>query len=600
MTAPTARPSAPTRVDLLRRSAAQRPDHVVLATVDGPALTYAEWDARSDALARHLSDHGAAPGGRIALVFPEDQWVSFACWHAAALKAGATVLPVSARFTAAEIAGLLAAVRPSHVVCAERPDALTVDAVWLDSATVPAADGPAPPRVPVAEVSELVCTSGTTGRPKIIACSEANLLAPLAVDQASGLVVPTGPERSLHSTVIGTAGGQRILNGAYIGGGSSYIALPDPAPRRLLEAVDRYRPDRIGLVPASAAALVEADTGGYRLDSVRVVTVSTAAATATLLTAVQRLFPLAGVVRMYGATEILPAGAAMLFDPALPEAVGAPVGRTLVSIRDEDFAELPPGATGLVWLRYAGAPARRLWVSPEDVRDLDREGWLWAGDLGSVDAAGLLRIDGRADDVLNVAGMRVSPGEIEAVLAEHPAVVDLAVHGEPDGAAGDRVAAVVVARRPVEAAELRRFAAQRLARHKVPSVVRFVPALPRGATGKVRRHLLAASAAVPTGPAPVPTVPAAGAAEPGPAAFLRAVWAEHTTDDPGVDAGFFDLGGTSVGAMLMLTRIEEEFAVELPAEALYTHPTLAGFTRLVAELTEGAVPLPPATGEEPC
>ena len=603
-TSPESDLPAVTRVALLRRAAVETPDHVVLDTVDGPSLTYADWDARSDALARHLSEQGARPGCRIVLVFPEEQWVPFACWHAAALKTGATVLPVSARFTPAEIAQLTAAVRPSHVVCSEPPADLPAGVVRLDAGAVPASGGPAPADAPTPEISELVCTSGTTGRPKIIACSESNLLAPLSADPDSGLVVPSAPERSLHSTVIGTAGGQRILNGAYTGGGSTYIALAGSAgPRRLLEAIEQHRPDRVGLVPASASALLEADSSGYDLASVRVVTVSTAAATPALLTAVQRLFPQAKVVRMYGATELLPAGAAMVFDPERPDAVGAPVGRTLVSVRDEDFTELPPGSTGRIWLRYAGAPPRRLWLSPEDVRDLDREGWLWAGDLGSADADGLLHVDGRADDVLNVAGMRVSPGEIEAVLAEHPAVAEIAVHGEPDGAAGDRVTALVVARRPVDAAELRRFAAVRLARHKVPSAVRFVPALPRGVTGKVARHLLRQPLAEPSADA-APAAAAAAAAAPAthagrsePAAFLRAQWAKHTTDAVASDAAFFDLGGTSLGAITMMTRVEEEFGVELPAAAIYTHPTLADFLRLVTELTtelttENATPLP--------
>ncbi|MFJ9517208.1 AMP-binding protein [Kitasatospora sp. NPDC101801] len=584
----------PTRVALLRRHGATVPDHVVLETVDGPRLSYGAWDSRSDALARLLAERGVRPGGRVVLVFGEEQWVAFACWHAAVLKAGATVLPVSTRFTAAEVAQLVEAVRPSHVVAAERPAVLPGGARWLDAAERPAAVGPAPAEVAPPETAELVCTSGTTGHSKIIACSEANLLAPLAVDAESGLVVPAEPERSLHSTVIGTAGGQRILTGAYTGGGSSYLGLTDPSPRRLLAAVARHRPDRIGLVPASAAALVESGAAGYDLSSVRVVTVSTAAATPGLLTALQRIFPAARIVRMYGATEILPAGAAIVFDPERPEATGAPLGRTLISVRDEDFAELPPGRTGRVWLRYAGAEPRRLWVSPDDVRPIDREGWLWAGDLGSVDADGLLSIEGRADDVLNVAGLRVSPGEVEAVLAGHPAVADVAVYGEPAGPAGDRVTAAVVARHPVDPAELRRYAAERLARHKVPSAIGFVTELPRGATGKVRRHLLA-------GPGPAPERaprPAGPPAVDGPA-LLAALWAEHTADGPDADpsASFFDLGGTSAGAMLMLARLEAVLAVELPADALYTHPTLAEFAGLVTARTGGAVP--PAGGDDP-
>ncbi|MEK9522539.1 AMP-binding protein [Streptomyces venezuelae] len=581
-----------TRVSLLRRNAAERPDHVVLATVDGPGLSHREWDVRSDGLAKLLAERGLRPGGRVVVVLGEEDWTLLACWHAAVLKAGATVLPVSSRFTAAEVAGLVADVLPTHLVTRERPVAPPAGTRWVDAAEEPSATTAARPlpEVPPAEVSELVCTSGTTGRPKLIACSEENLLAPLALAADSGHVVPAEPERSLHSAVIGTAGGQRVLNGAYTGGGGLHLGLVEPTPRRLLDAVARHRPDRVGLVPAVAAALVRAGAGGYDLTCVRMVTVSTAAATPALLAGLQELFPAARILRMYGATEILPAGAAAFFDPARPEVVGAPVGRTRISVRDESFAVLPPGRTGRVWLRYPGAPPRGLWVAPGTVRPLDREGWLWAGDLGSVDGDGLLSVEGRADDVLNVAGTRVSPAEVEAVLAGHPAVADAAVYGEAGGDSGDRVAAAVVVGSAVDAAELRRFAAERLARQKVPSTVRFVPELPRGATGKVRRHLLAGLAAAEPAAPVVPEPTGRPGPDAGPEAFLRGLWAEHTADGAGADSGadFFDLGGTSLEAMLMLTRLEERFSVELPADALYTHPTLDGFTALLTGLLAGS------------
>lgn len=110
-----------TRISLLRRNAAERPDHVVLATVDGPGLTHREWDVRSDGLARLLAERGLRPGGRVVVVLGEEDWTLLACWHAAVLKAGATVLPVSSRFTGAEVAGLVADVLPTHLVARGRP-----------------------------------------------------------------------------------------------------------------------------------------------------------------------------------------------------------------------------------------------------------------------------------------------------------------------------------------------------------------------------------------------------------------------------------------------------------------------------------------------
>jgi len=123
-------------------------------------------------------------------------------------------------------------------------------------------------------------------------------------------------------------------------------------------------------------------------------------------------------------------------------------------------------------------------------------GVLATGDLGELDRDGNLRVIGRKADTIISGGENVAPSEVEAVLCEHPAVVEAAVYGAADAVWGEAVRALVVLRAPVDTAELRRHCAERLAGFKVPKEIRVVDALPRTASGKLRRRDLASSAAL--------------------------------------------------------------------------------------------------------
>jgi fatty-acyl-CoA synthase len=123
-----------------------------------------------------------------------------------------------------------------------------------------------------------------------------------------------------------------------------------------------------------------------------------------------------------------------------------------------------------------------------------RDGWFRTGDVGSIDAAGLLRIEGRRDDMIITGGENVSPAEVEQVLLAHPGVADAAVYGRPDPVWGQRVCACVVPSGAVPPAEeeLERHCRAALAGYKVPRRWRIVAEIPRNAAGKVSRKELSA------------------------------------------------------------------------------------------------------------
>jgi fatty-acyl-CoA synthase len=188
---------------------------------------------------------------------------------------------------------------------------------------------------------------------------------------------------------------------------------------------------------------------------------------------------------LYGSTET---GWAAIASPgdlrAAPGTVGRPPLGATVRVLDRSGHAVPPGVTGvihvggeLVFDGYTGGGAKTL-----------SGGLASTGDLGHFDRSGLLFVAGRDDDMIVSGGENVFPQEVEELLATHPSVADVAVLGVDDEKFGQRLAAYVVTRAPVDGDELREFVKSNLARYKVPRDVVFVDELPRTATGKVRKR----------------------------------------------------------------------------------------------------------------
>jgi acyl-CoA synthetase (AMP-forming)/AMP-acid ligase II len=160
-------------------------------------------------------------------------------------------------------------------------------------------------------------------------------------------------------------------------------------------------------------------------------------------------------------------------------------------IVDADGEPLGPHAAGELIVRTPGMMLGYL-DDPEATHGVLRDGWLWSGDLGRRDENGFYSLLGRRDSRINSSGFKVQPEEIEAVLALHPGVLEVAVTADPDPVRGEAIRAVIVpASRPPSPAELMRFCRARLAAYKVPRRFEFVDHLPRTPLGKLRRSHLA-------------------------------------------------------------------------------------------------------------
>jgi O-succinylbenzoic acid--CoA ligase len=416
-------------VPWLLRAAAMHPDRPAVNE-----LSYAELEIGARSAAGALRELGVAPGDRVALALPAG--LEFAVALHGCLLAGAVVVPVDLRLTDAEREARMAGANVLVETPLEGP-AIT-DAAVLD----------------LDAVATLMHTSGTTAAPKQVPLTYGNWLAnALGSAVALGLAVD---ECWLCPMPLTHVGGLSIPIRSTIYGTSALIHDTFDTDA-VLDALSG-RVTLVSLVPTMLSRLL--DAGLSNPPSLRWALLGGGPIPAPLLERAAR----AGVpvAPTYGMTE------------ACSQIVTGGWPLPGVSVRI--------GADGEVLVRGAT-------VSAACVAD---DGWLHTGDVGSLDERGRLRLSGRLADTIVTGGENVAPVEVEAVLLEHPAVADAAVHGRPDEEWGEAVVATVVARNGFTAGpeELRAFCAARLAPFKVPKAVEFADELPRSETGKLLRREL--------------------------------------------------------------------------------------------------------------
>ena len=419
----------------LRRAARTRPDAVALRCADA-TLSYADLDEAADTAARRLSALGVRPGDRVALALPAQ--AAFAQALHGCMRLGAVAVALDLRLTAAE-----RAVRSAGCVA-------VIDAP-------PHGDGD--PHAPLLAEHDLdapaivVHTSGTTAEPRAIELTYGNWLW-----SALGSAVALGldpEERWLCTLPLSHVGGLSILLRNTIT--ATTVVLHDGFDAR--------------------AAAAEIATGGVTLVSVVPTTL------ARLLDA-GLSHPPALRAALVGGGPIAPA--------LLGRAAAAGVPTVATYGLTEACSQVTTGGPALFCTRLQIDTGGEILVAGPTVAPGARapDGWLHTGDLGALDDEGNLTVVGRVADTIITGGENVAPAEVEAVLASHPAIAEVAVHGAADEHWGERIVATVVLRPDATATarELAGYCGNRLARYKVPRVFRFVPELPKTHTGKLLRR----------------------------------------------------------------------------------------------------------------
>jgi acyl carrier protein len=271
--------------------------------------------------------------------------------------------------------------------------------------------------------------------------------------------------------------------------------------------------------------------------------------------------------------------------PRKPGSVGVAAGPK-IAIMDPEGNLLPAGREGEVVIRGPNV-TRGYERNAEANRAAFTDGWFRTGDQGRLDGDGYLSLTGRLKEVINRGGEKISPREVDEVLLDHPAVAQAVTFAIPGGSLGEEVGAVVVLHRDAETTEreIRDFAATRLADFKVPRSVLFLDEIPKGPTGKPQRIGLAERLGLSRAGRPEArpqrtyTAPRTPVEE-----LLAALWAEVLKlERVGVDENFLDLGGDSMLATLLVSRIRQELRLEISLRSLFDAPTVADQAGLVLD-----------------
>ncbi len=598
---PAALPWTPVHA-LVLEQARRRPEAPAIGPAEGAWITYGELAARALGLAARLRDLGVGP--EVAVAQLAGRTPHLAAGALAVLTAGGALVPLDPASPRERLAAVLADARPAAVL-AERglTDRLPADSglpvVLLDEGAAPGGRLEPCAAAP-GQLACVVYTSGSLGRPKGVEIPH-GALGSLADWYRRAFALAPGDRASF---LFGVAFDAAMLDlWPALSAGAS-LHLPDEAtrtaPAALRDWLVERRITRAGATTVLAEALLRLDWPGDT-------------ALRSLVAGGERLashpppgLPFA-LVNGYGPTEctvVVSAAPVPPRDPAeppiAPPSIGRPIDGVAVHLLDRALRPVPLGAAGEIAVSgpglargYRGRPD---WTAASFVPDPfgSPGGRLYlTGDLGRFRATGELDFAGRLDGQVKVRGHRIEPGEVEAVLKRHPAVVEALVTALGSGA-GRRLAAVAVVRgapAPGLAAELRAHLRAALPEAMVPAAIAIATELPLTANGKLDRRALARLAERATTETPEGELPRTPVEE-----VLAALWGDLLdVEAAGIfrDADFFALGGHSLAATRLAARVERALGVALPPAEVFAHPTLAALAARIRALRGAEEKVPP-------
>jgi acyl-CoA synthetase (AMP-forming)/AMP-acid ligase II len=464
-------------------------DRTAYVTPAGWALSYADIDRISDEVAGGLAQRGVGSGDVVALAFPPGPEYLLA--YCGAAKLGAITAGVNDRLSPRERTSVLDVADPKVVLDASEFGAADASEKVLHDLRRPGTT-PAPLTDDPDRAVAIIFTSGTTGLPKGALYCNRQLAFITQTDVGDSW---DGGGRSMTGTSFAHLGFMTKLPGTLRRGGTTFV-MERWRARAALELLARERMTNVAGVPTQLALMLrDRDFDTFDLSSVQYIIAGGGPVTPGLAEEARRRFG-AKLATRYSCTEA-GVGLGTAFDDPEEDAivsVGRPHPSVALAVRDTDDRDVERGDIGEVCLRSPAVMAG-YWRDPEQTRAaLTADGYVRTGDLGWVDDAGRLRLVGRSKEMYVRGGYNVYPVEVEQVLSTHPDVEAVAVVPRADDVMGEIGVAVVVTRdgRTTPAlAELRDFAAGRLASYKLPEAVHAMDALPLTAGDKVDRRALA-------------------------------------------------------------------------------------------------------------
>ena len=562
--------SLPTLAGILRSHAGTAPALCGM----GRTLDYAALRRAVLGVSTWLVQQGVPPGSRVAILQKDGPWAAVmllgVCHAHAAVPLNPGLSAQEYGFATADF-GVAAVAAEQDLPAAARLHDAGVPVLSFTPWTVPPADDEAPAAAGPEAPAFLLHTSGTTARPKKVVLTQGRICQSAHVI-ARSLQLGPGDRCLTGMPMFHVHGILNAMSSTLVSGGSfAHCGAFDTIG--FYQQMRTQRPTWITAVPTMYHSLAARPELVPSVPGLRLLRSSSAPLSDVLAEKLERLFGVP-VLSSYGMTEIDPIACVRFADQPPRGAIGLPA-ELEIRLADASGEEVAPGATGEVWVRGPRVIPAYESEAEVNVRAFT-DGWFHTGDVGRRDEDGWLYLAGRIKEIINRSGEKVAPLEIDAVMLRHPDVIEAASFGVPDTARGEDIAAAVVLRAgsTLSEYEFKAWMVERLAFHKCPRYVRFVPALPKGPTGKLLRGTLKLD---PEDEARV---------LPGEVALVQAVWAEILEfGDVRPDSRFLDVGGTSAAALEILIRLEQRLGRSLPVDILLDGDTPAALAASLQRLS---------------
>jgi acyl-CoA synthetase (AMP-forming)/AMP-acid ligase II len=498
--------------EMISINAKETPDAIAITAPATKPLSYRSLHLLVEKTVDTLNQLGVGRGDRVGIVLPNCPEMASAF---VAIASGCTAAPLNMAYRADEFGFYLSDLKAKALVVASGSDtparavAAKLGIAVLELAPHPengagsfTLTGAAHSGKPIAngglaqtdDIALILHTSGTTSRPKIVPLTHKNVCA--SARNISATLELKQNDRELHVMPLFHIHGLIAGVLAPMAVGSQIFCTPGFNALKFFGWMKECSPTWYTAVPTMHQAILSRAAGNVdviKSNPLRFLRSSSSSMPTQVIAELEKVFN-APLIESYGMTEAAHQMASNPLPPGkrVPGSVGIAAGPE-VAIMDKDGKLLPPGMTGEVVIRGENVTLGYE-NNPKANEEAFVNGWFRTGDQGSLTGDGYLTLTGRLKEIINRGGEKISPLEVDEVLMDHPAVMQVVTFAMPHEKLGEDVAAAVVLREGhnLTERELRDFAATRLADFKVPRKILFMAEIPKGATGKLQRIGLAA------------------------------------------------------------------------------------------------------------
>lgn len=575
----------------------QDPDHIAIESPNLLPLTYRELREQMLYVVKTLNSAGFHRNDRIGVIAPAGPDTAVLL---VSVMAGFTCIPLNPELKSPEFEKIFLQLKMRAIIVASDCDtaargvaaARNIPVIELVPSLGKAGgsrlkvaalgDAKEPEFAVPSDIAVISLTSGTTSEYKIVPISQQQHCQPR--QRRVKRLHLTKNERCLHIVPMyhGLGFSTSLLDVLVAGG--TIVCTKDFIPNDFLSLLKEFRPTFYSASPALHQAILrelsKVSPDELQNHTLRMIISSSAVLPRTILHKLEERLGVP-VVEVYASSET---GVISTNYPPRPGSVGIPVVEQLQILDDNDMI------AGNCQLGEIVVKGDSVFSGYENAPDENNaafiDGWFRTGDIGYLDDDGYLFIKGRKKELINKGGRKISPAEIDNILASHPGVRDVMTFRIPDPVLGEDIAAmVVVGNTKVSEEELRRYVIDRLIQFKVPKRIYFVDEIPKGPNGKLLRYIGTERYnagdfhdAIVSGP-----ISKTGSSELSvDERKILHIWKDILEiESLGIDDDFFRCGGNSLSGIQLLIKIEREFHVNLPPDSIYVYPTIRQQVRMV-------------------